>query len=73
MKGSWALAKGRPEGKESKMITGFRRFRVSVKIAAVALVILAMPLVGVVLAKTNQEEVASPSHAQRAFEQGSGP
>ena len=53
------------------MITGFRRFRVSVIIAAVALAILAMPLLGVVLARTDQEEVASPSHAQGAFEKGS--
>ena len=34
------------------MITKFRRFRVSVIIAAVALAILAMPLLGVVLART---------------------
>ena len=53
------------------MITKFRCFMVSVIIAAVALAILAMPLPGVVLARTIQEEVASPIHAQGAFEKGS--
>jgi len=53
------------------MITKFRRFRVSVMVAAVALAILAMPLLGVVFARTHQDEVASPSHALGVFEQGS--
>jgi hypothetical protein len=53
------------------MITGFRGFRVSVIIPAVTLAILAMPLPGVVFARTDQEEVASPIHAQGAFEKGS--
>jgi hypothetical protein len=50
----------------------FERSRRLMIIAAASLAIVATPLVGVVLARTNAEEVASPaSHTQRAFEKGS--
>jgi hypothetical protein len=50
----------------------FERSRILMIMAAVSLAIVATPLAGMVLARTNVEEVASPaSHAQRAFEKGS--
>ena len=50
----------------------FERSRILMIMSAVSLAIVAPPLVGVVLARTSLEEVASPaSHAQRAFEKGS--
>lgn len=50
----------------------FERSRILMIMAAVSLAIVATPLVGVVLARTNVEEVASPaSHVPRAFEKGS--
>jgi hypothetical protein len=50
----------------------FERSRILMIMAAASLAIVATPLVGVVLARTDLEEVASPaSHTQRAFEKGS--
>ena len=50
----------------------FERSRILMTMAAVYLTIVATLLVGMVLARTNVEEVATPaSHAQRAFERGS--
>jgi hypothetical protein len=49
----------------------FEHSRILMIMAAVSSAIVATLLVGVVLARTNVEEVASPaSHAQRAFEKG---
>jgi hypothetical protein len=50
----------------------FERSRIWMIMAAVSLTIVATPLVGMVLARTNVVAVAFPaSHAQRAFEKGS--
>jgi hypothetical protein len=53
------------------MMTRSKRFRI-LMMAAVSLAIVAAPLLGVVLSRTNLEGVASPpSRAQAAFERGS--
>src|SRR5215208_4038255 len=52
-------------------MTRSKRFRI-LMMAAVSLAIVAAPLLGVVLSRTNLEGVASPpSRAQAAFERGS--
>ena len=54
------------------MMTRSKRFRILMIMAAVSLAIVAAPLLGVVLSRTNLEGVASPpSRAQAAFERGS--
>jgi len=54
------------------MMTRSKRFRILMIMAAVSLVIVATPLLGVVLSRTHLEGVASPGdHAQAAFERGS--
>jgi hypothetical protein len=53
-------------------MTRFKRSRIFKIMAAVTLAIVATPLLGVMLSRTNLEDVASPpSHAQAAFETGS--
>ena len=50
----------------------FERSRILMIMAAVSLAIVATPLLGVVLSRTNLEGVAFPgTHAQAAFETGS--
>ena len=53
-------------------MTRFKRFRIWMIMTAVSLAIVATPLLGVMLSRTNLEGVASAgSHAQGAFETGS--
>jgi hypothetical protein len=58
--------------KGAKKMTKFKRFRIWMIMAAVFLAIVATPLLGVMLSRTNLDGNASPgAHAQAAFEKGS--